>query len=584
MKIQLQSEIVGNRLVFDAFYDYRKKGHINICAAGTGVGKTYISQVKIIPKQIAEGCTKFLITTPLTDAGAGAYRQMIKYRKKIERKLEKELGQDFDISITSDISEFLDSFSDPSRIMVLCTNHDQILTGKTFGTPNKELLIQHDLNYLSEGQMFIICDEIHYGGSTEPATYKGNTGVGNPKYKAAMINFLALLKDRHWVLALTATLLHEQEGITFGILQDLLKHPDIFNICTADIAVATHEELTHILSNYAGSLWIGEHDTDLIEQGVAKFEEICAKVNSKAIHLTESFGDVLKFTPRQVALITCNYGTYKGRPTLQNGIKMSVLIAREKVRDIKIASGHDKNIFCLAETTKDGAFLWNLNNDKIEVEATNLENILNGKDPMYPDVRYLFTVEKFKMAMNVPCITVHMSCRPRVSTVLKNTKNPETDSEYVVSVTIRQLMGRAIRPFFGIDLSLLGEGVYNPEQVRDIIFEKFSKHSDFAKLLEYLKICNSHFFVLPDLQSYHDAIRIWKEGFSAPLSKSIFQLDSKKSTFFTNQEVEEIELDEEDLEECELCGAFKCHWRKSDEQLDVMIENMNNDSVDQLVN
>ena len=49
-------------------------------------------------------------------------------------------------------------------------------------------------------------------------------------------------------------------------------------------------------------------------------------------------------------------------------------------------------------------------------------------------------------------------------------------------------MGRAIRPFFGIDLSLLGEGVYNPEQVRDIIFEKFSKHSDFAKLLEYLKI------------------------------------------------------------------------------------------------
>jgi hypothetical protein len=521
----------------------------------------------------------------LTDAGAASAQQMIRYQKRIERKLEKELGEEYvQIEVVSNINQFLDSFSDPSRIVVLCTNHDQILTGKTFGKKNKELLVQYDLDYLTEGQMFIICDEIHFAGSTESATYFGNTGSGNSEYKAAMINFLASLKDRHFVLGLTATLLHEQEGITFGILQDLLEHPDLFHVCTPDVAAATHEELTHILSNYADTLWIGEKDTDLIEQGVAKFEEICAKVIARANYLTEGFGDKLKFTPRQVALITCNYGTYKGEPTKQAGVKMSVKIAREKVRDFLIASGVDRNKFVLAETTKDGAFLWNLNGEKEPVDPTKLEDILNGKDLMFSDVRYLFTVEKFKMAMNVPCITFHMSARPRKTTVLKNTTNPETGSEYVVTVTIRQLMGRAIRPFFGIDLSLLGEGVYNPEQVRDIIFEKFSKHLDFTILLEYLKLCNSHFFVLPDTQQYHDAIRIWKKAFSAPLSKSIFQLDSNKSTFFTNQEVEEIELDEEDLEECELCGAFKYHWKKSNEQLDVMIENMNNDSIDQLVN
>ena len=83
MKIQLQSEIVGNRLIYDAFYDYRKKGHINICTASTGVGKTYISQVKIIPQQIIEGCTKFIVTTPLTDAGAAAEKQMLRYQKRI---------------------------------------------------------------------------------------------------------------------------------------------------------------------------------------------------------------------------------------------------------------------------------------------------------------------------------------------------------------------------------------------------------------------------------------------------------------------------------------------------------------------
>ena len=52
---------------------------------------------------------------------------------------------------------------------------------------------------------------------------------------------------------------------------------------------------------------------------------------------------------------------------------------------------------------------------------------------------------------------------------------------------------------------------------------------------------------------------------------SLFQLDSKKSTFFTEQEVEKIELDEEDIEECELCGAFKCHWRASDEKINAEI-------------
>mgnify|MGYP003305923357 CR=1 FL=1 len=186
----------------------------------------------------------------------------------------------------------------------------------------------------------------------------------------------------------------------------------------------------------------------------------------------------------------------------------------------------------------------------------------------YQDVRYLFTVEKFKMAMNVPCMTVHFACRPRHSTVLKNSTNPDTGSEYVVSVTIRQLMGRTIRPFFGIDLSLLGEDVYNPEQVRDIIFEKFRNHPNFKTLLQYLKLCNSHFFVLPNNQSYRDAMRLWKEGFSAPLSMSLFQINSKFPLFTGMEDLEETDLEEE-MEECEKCGAFSIHWRVGiDEKLD----------------
>ena len=49
---------------------------------------------------------------------------------------------------------------------------------------------------------------------------------------------------------------------------------------------------------------------------------------------------------------------------------------------------------------------------------------------------------------------------------------------------------------------------------------------------------------------------------------SLFQINSKFPLFTGMEDLEETDLDEE-MEECEKCGAFSIHWRVGiDEKLD----------------
>ena len=81
------------------------------------------------------------------------------------------------------------------------------------------------------------------------------------------------------------------------------------------------------------------------------------------------------------------------------------------------------------------------------------------------------------------------------------------------------------------------------------IFFIFLK-SLFCPILQYVKICNSHTFVLPNKPQFNKAVEEWTTSFSAPIEMSMFQDQNKvKITSNTN----EVHIHEDGIE-CPTCG------------------------------
>ena len=548
------SDILAYRLIVDAFFNERLGKKINLLKAGTGIGKTYHSMKSLIPGLIEEGTTKFILTTPLLDSAKSTGRAFKRMRKKIEKYLEKKLNlNEVSIEYTSDVDEFLNSFKDPDQIFVLITNHDTILnTPKLESMQNRKRIKKYRDMYLDHNQLAIIVDEIHYGGSTEAATTLFNTGSAENKYRAAMINFLATMVSDSWVIGISATLLNEMEGLYGGVLRGLLDHPDIFHVCTSDSDAPTHEELTRVLSNYDKTHWVDEDD--VVETVVLHFEACRKSINAKADFLTPYFPE-LEFDPNIVCMITCSYGSRNGKPTKQDGFNVPIHEAYEKVAKITRSLGQDESTFIMAETTKDGAYLRSIdtdpNNNKVQVDSDKIESILNRTDIDYHDVRYLFAIEKYKFSMNAARLCFYASARERKRSVLS--KKDSSGNFICITVTIRQLFGREVRPFFGLKLgknTIFGEDAYTPEDIYEVLYSKYNSHPKFNDLMEYVKICNSHTFVLPNKPQFNKAVEEWTTSFSAPIEMSMFQDQNKvKITSNTN----EVHIHEDGIE-CPTCG------------------------------
>ena len=547
MVMKRTGEVLAERLIMNAWNENRIEGKINLLTAGTGVGKTYSSMTRLIPSLIKEGSTKFILTTPLVDSAVSTQKEFLNRRKEIERKLEREMDTDLEIKVVTDVSSFIDSFSDESEIMVLVTNHDQLLNSPKTKESNRELLIRYQ-NYLQTNKLVVIVDEIHYGGSTEVSTTKGNTGNNQSNYTAAMVNFLAVLCKRSWVIGISATLINEMQGKYFNVLKDLLDHPEIYNICTPPDSAATHSELTRILSNYNETYWID--GDNVVETTVEHFESFRSVLAAQAADLENHFGE-LDFDPNPVCMLTCSYGTYKGNPTTPNGFNVPIHHSIPIVSGICKGLGQDPDAYIMAETTMDSARLYNIKGEHVDVDSSRIEKILNGTDLEYNDVRYLFVVEKFKMSMNVPRIVFYASARERKGTVLNEIDS--SGNKVTITVTIRQLMGRAIRPWFGVKIgkdSVFGKDSYSPEDIHEYISENFSSNPRYSDLLKYMRMANSHSFCLPNVLQFQNALEEWKSGFSAPLEMSMFQPESgaEITTTVTNFSGEEIG------EECPTCG------------------------------
>jgi len=545
---KLTGEILADRLIIDAFFENRKAGKINLLTAGTGVGKTHNTMWKLIPRLIEEGTTKFLITTPLKDSAVSSKKVFKRMRKKIERRLDKKLNSDIVIEFAETVDEFINSFSDENKIMILVANTDSILNSPTKKKSNRELIVEFSAKYLSLNKLAVIADEIHYGGSTESATTQINNGV-KAVHKAALIKFLISLSKNSWIVGISATLINEQEGNLFGILKHLLNNPDVYHICTREEDAPTHEELTRILSNYHTTKWITEDN--VVETAVEIFEAKRTTIVSKSEYLSSEFPE-LEFNSNVIMMLTCAYGTYRGEPTTAKGYNVPIHESIPKVSRITSNLGQDSKAYYMLETTKSGVKLWNNDGEFVEVESHRVEGILNGTDLEYSGVRYLFVVEKYKMSMNVPSIILYASARERKGTKMSGKYLAEDGNTATITVTIRQLFGRTVRPFFGLKLNneIFPEGVYSPEQVAKILYSRYSNHSKFKDLMEYVRMCNSHTFVLPDELQFRNAVETWESSYAAGIDKSLFLTDEALPKEFTYTTIVE------DGEQCPTCGKF----------------------------
>ena len=221
--------------------------------------------------------------------------------------------------------------------------------------------------------------------------------------------------------------------------------------------------------------------------------------------------------------------THGKKPTRIKDAQIPRYLAIPEVQKRLRPKGYDPDTYLFIETTQEGSYLWSLNtksrDDAVEIPSNEVENILNGKGMYarkYPDVRYLFVIEKFKMSMNVPSINTIIHARTRAS--LKLTEDVS------ITVQILQINGRAVRPYFGIDIEKCkfdGEDIYNPEQVKAYIDQKYKDHEQYEDLNKYMRYMNSHDIVMPkNLKHYVDSAIQWEEGYAASINLSVFNNSS----------------------------------------------------------
>ena len=163
---KLTGDILSDRLLINAFFENRIKGKINLLTAGTGVGKTHNTMKKLIPRLIEEGTTKFLVTTPLKDSAISSKIVFKNMRKDIEKYLDKKLNSDIVIEFAENIDEFINSFKDENKIMILVANTDSILNSPTKKKSNRELIVEFSAKHLSLNKLAVIADV------TLPPTFK----------------------------------------------------------------------------------------------------------------------------------------------------------------------------------------------------------------------------------------------------------------------------------------------------------------------------------------------------------------------------------------------------------------------------
>lgn len=490
---------VSKRLIIDA-YKKHFAGKINIIAAGTGVGKTYNIANELIPSDLKAGKDKFLFLTVFKDNV-----------EQDARDLKKALLP-YGIDVVKDINEFLDSETPCCLVTTLAgaVNGGVKEDGKEdtdFGT-NGKLLTE----YLENQNFAIYWDEAHFGGSSSKEAVALNVGHGvSETYKASYYRFAECLAkmSNGKVTGFTATPLFEHRGeLPEGIQSDM------YHFLTKREDWATISELTEITSQ---TRFIKSYNPDrngfCVGLGLALTDFLSFSENLKLLsEQIRGFESDLLLTSKPVMLL--NGGAANPDTTTSLPLDEQVIETENSLRG-KV----DSDIEIFGKATENGYKVKSINGKwrTIRSHKEFIEKMLDPNDPL----QFVFHLEKFKFGLNVANVTHEVHSRER-----------KQKGETKVTVSILQIWGRAVRTWFGIDKSMFSDNKV-PNYVSDAVewlLNNYSKSEVFEELREYMMLCNSHTFFVPDTETYRVAIPQWNDPempYAAPLDRSQFHINSE---------------------------------------------------------
>jgi len=496
-KLKRELRKVSKRLIIDA---YRKHfaGKINIIAAGTGVGKTYNIANNLIPSDFKAGKDKFVFLTVFKDNV-----------EQDARDLSNVLIPK-GINVVTEIDKFLDSEIPCCLVTTLAgaVNGGVKEDGKEdtdFGT-NGKLLTE----YLANQNFAVYWDEAHFGGSSSKFAVAWNVGHGvSETYKASYYKFaegLAKMLNGK-VTGFTATPLFEHLG---ELPEDI--QSDMYHFLTKREDWATISELTEITSQ---TRFIKSYNPDRngfrVGLDMALTDFVAFSHNLKLLsEQIRGFESDLKLTSKPVMLL--NGGA--ANPDTTTSLPLDEQV-EETENCLKGKVDPDLEIF--GKATEKGYVVKSINGKwrTIRSHKEFVEKMLDSNDPL----QFVFHLEKFKFGLNVANVTHEVHSRER-----------KQKGETKVTVSILQIWGRAVRTWFGIEKSMFSDNKV-PNYVSDAVewlLSNYSKSEIFEELREYMMLCNSHTFFVPDTETYRVAIPQWNDPempYAAPLDRSQFHID-----------------------------------------------------------
>ena len=473
---------VSKRLIIETYKNH-KSGKLNIISAGTGTGKTYSIAHSLIPSDIETGINKFLFLTVFRD---NVDQDYVDLTKALRGKAD----------VVRTVDEFINSDNDFPCVLVS--------TIQGAAVTNNEVLTE----YLMDNTFSVYWDEAHFGGSSSSETYKPNTSFDGYGYNATYYKFVETLAKIGKVTGFTATPLFEQRGLLGNL------NSGMYHFLTDLEDWATIQELSELGSQTKEILIYNSNTTVGFENGIKTAINNFRSFSEYQKLLAEQISSVhseLYLTPKTIML--CNGGA-----DIENSIS-SLKIAKMvdfSARELANVEDNDAHIF--GRVDKDGYVTASINMilsgkdwKRTKGFASFVAKMKNSKDPL----KYVFHLEKFKFGLNVSNISHEIHVRERNQKV-----------EIKVTVSHLQIFGRAIRTFFGIEN-------LNINYVSDAVnwlLDNYSNSSVFEELKEYMKLSNSHTFIVPRSESYNVACAQWsgEDGYAyaASLDQSQFNIDS----------------------------------------------------------
>ncbi len=451
----------------------RTTGQMSIFDIQMNFGKTYSIFNTAIPHLIKNYGTKIhLYLAP----------QLQLLGKDIDRYLAKSMkGKSY--IIIRDLPSLIDLKADVEM-------YDHIFICMTDALFNSKLSDSRFMTYFKSfgEELVIFRDEAHYGASSSPNTYKGNTGNLPVNYNASTFKRLNnLSKITPHLYFFTATTVKEHGEIDFGYKNYTILNP-----------TPQKEQLVEFQS------WLGDTrpidlDGSLKEQLSKTISYHLDRMNGAKEYINfefpQTFDRLFKFNQKMTMMFRCatEWKDKEDRWTVDNCVKV--------MKSIELPEGVH---YC--ENTEDGIFEYN-NNHKMLGKLTQEEWLYRMNDDNDP-LTITFVCNLGTMGVNIVNLTT--------AVVLRDTKT-EYEDQSVTHTTV-QFMGRFNRRFLPISDEDLNT-YYNGDMIE--MLKELHPDGNVDKALKLLQYYNTHSVFYPKTRNWIDTIDRYESNYVNHWEKAV---------------------------------------------------------------